>query len=174
MNSKYVIISGTNRTDSRSMKIAKQYQQLLAHNKIESELIDLCDINMSQFDINVKSTMLKKIESDVLIPCNKFIFIVPEYNGSFPGVLKLWIDCSDVKNVFWNKKAALIGISDGRNGNLLGLNHFTAVLNYLKINVHHYKITLPQVSKLLNENNQLVDASIMAIMQKQVDEFINF
>jgi NAD(P)H-dependent FMN reductase len=174
MNLTYTIISGTNRIDSRSISIAKLYQQLLSSRNIESKLINLSDFKLNDFDINSKSNDLKNLESEFLVPSTKFIFVVPEYNGSFPGALKLWIDCSDVKNVFWNKKAALVGISDGRNGNLLGLNHFTAVLNYLKVNVHHYKVTIPQVGKLLNENYQLQDENILATIQKQIDEFVNF
>ncbi len=35
-----------------------------------------------------------KMENELLIPTEKFIFIIPEYNGTFPGVLKAMIDNS--------------------------------------------------------------------------------
>jgi NAD(P)H-dependent FMN reductase len=110
----------------------------------------------------------------MLIPATKFIFIVPEYNGSFPGSLKLWMDCSDIRNVFWNKKAALVGIADGRNGNIRGLDHLTGVLNYLKINVLHYKVSIPNVGKIIDENNQIMDTPIQNILLKQIEEFVKF
>ncbi len=56
-----------------------------------------------------------KIENEILIPTQKFIFIIPEYNGTFPGVLKAMIDNSDI--IRYHKKAILTGVSSGRAGN---------------------------------------------------------
>ncbi|MEY4875572.1 MAG: hypothetical protein RL708_721 [Bacteroidota bacterium] len=174
MNSKYVIVSGTTRKGSKSLIIAKLYQQFLQQQNIESKILALENLPIEIFEINSDSEILKQIEEEMLIPATKFIFIVPEYNGSFPGSLKLWMDCSDIRNVFWNKKAALVGIADGRNGNIRGLDHLTGVLNYLKINVLHYKVSIPNVGKIIDENNQLMDTPIQNILLKQVEEFVKF
>ncbi|MFM2047649.1 MAG: hypothetical protein RI955_195 [Bacteroidota bacterium] len=174
MNSKYVIVSGTTRKGSKSLIIAKLYQQFLQQQNIESKILALENLPIEIFEINSDSKILKQIEEEMLIPATKFIFIVPEYNGSFPGSLKLWMDCSDIRNVFWNKKAALVGIADGRNGNIRGLDHLTGVLNYLKINVLHYKVSIPNVGKIIDENNQIMDTPIQNILLKQIEEFVKF
>jgi NAD(P)H-dependent FMN reductase len=174
MQTSYLLISATNRIGSKSLQIANFYQQLLQQKNIDCKILALENIPINVFDINSKSEILKAIEIDLLMPATKFIFIVPEYNGSFPGALKMMMDCCDTKNVFWNKKAALVGLSDGRNGNLRGLDHLTGVLNYLKINVLHYKVNIPQVSKVVDANNNVIDAQTQNTLQKQMDEFINF
>lgn len=174
MQSNYLIISGTNRKGSKSLQIANLYQQLLQQNQIESKILSLEDLPIETFDINSKSTILKQIEQEYLTPSNKLIFIVPEYNGSFPGSLKLLMDCCDTKNVFWNKKASLVGIADGRNGNLRGLDHLTGVLNYLKINVLHYKVNIPFVSKSFDSELNITESQIQQSLIKQIEEFIKF
>ena len=44
-----------------------------------------------------RNAEFEKIEKEILMPAQKFIFISPEYNGSIPGVLKCVFDISDVQ-----------------------------------------------------------------------------
>ena len=79
----------------------------------------------------------------------KIIVVVPEYNGSIPGYFKLFIDA--IHPEFWaEKKAALVGISAGRSGNMRGIDHLTSIFNYLQVEVLSYKINIPSVRNLLD------------------------
>lgn len=109
---KYTIISGTNRIESRSEKVAAEYQRILNNKGIDAFILSLKDL-----DVLHRTPGFLKIENEILIPSQKFIFIIPEYNGSFPGVLKAMIDNSDVMKVWYHKKALLTGVSSGRAGN---------------------------------------------------------
>lgn len=166
---KYTIISGTNRKGSNSLKIASQYKDILHRKGIEAELVSLEGI-----DLNGKSETLKKLEQEVLIPSQKFIFILPEYNGSFPGALKTMIDLVDHRKVWPNKKALLTGISTGRAGNLRGMDHLTGSLNYLQVHVHPNKLPISMVDKLLNGSGVIHDDATLQAMEDQVDSFIAF
>jgi chromate reductase, NAD(P)H dehydrogenase (quinone) len=170
----WLVVSATSRVGSKSLQLANWYQQQLSKKNISSEILSLENIPLEVFDINNDSAALQKIEKEKIIPAKKFIFVLAEYNGSFPGAIKLLMDCCDIKNCFWYKKAALVGLSDGRNGNLRGLDHFASVLNYLKINVLHYKVNLPQIGALINENNMITDAHIEQTLLKQIEEFEKF
>ncbi len=174
MQNEWLIISGTSRKGSKSLQVAKAYQQLLSAKNLESKILALENLPHPIFNINSKSEELKQLENSTIIPAQKIIFVASEYNGSFPGSLKMLFDCCDIRNCFWNKKAALIGLSDGRNGNLRGLDHLTSVLNYLKINVLHYKVTIPTISKTMNENLEIIDAQIINTIHKQIEEFEKF
>src|SRR5215467_8657568 len=114
----YLIISGTNRIDSNTIKIAQQYQQLLSGKKIDARVLSLVGL-----DVLERNRSYIEIEDELLIPAQKFIFISPEYNGSIPGVLKCLFDISDVKKTWAGKKALLTGVSTGRAGNLRGMEH---------------------------------------------------
>ena len=114
-----------------------------------------------------------KVENEILIPTQKFIFILPEYNGTFPGVLKAMIDNSDIGKAWYHKKALLTGISTGRAGNLRGMDHLSASLNYLKMNVHHNKLPISLIDKVMDTNGRLNDETLKVI-DEQLTEFINY
>jgi chromate reductase len=165
----YTIISGTNRTGSYSIKIARQYQQMLAEKGVQASLISL-----EHLDVSKRNAALKILEEEILIPATKFIFVAPEYNGSIPGVLKSLIDSSDIQKDWWGKKALLVGISTGRAGNLRGMDHFTAILNYVNMVVHPNKLPISVVHKLVNEEGEIIDKSTLQAINVQLDEFIAF
>ena len=169
MQKKYTIISGTNRKGSNTRMVAEQYRQLLQLKGITPEFISLEDIHVEH-----RYAGWEKLEKEVLIPTDKFIFISPEYNGSIPGVLKSFIDISDIKKVWWGKKALLTGVSTGRAGNLRGMEHLTGILHYIKVVVHPNKLPISVVDKLLNGTDVITDTSTVQAMNWQLDEFIEF
>lgn len=165
----YTIISGTNRTGSNTIRVAKQYLTLLKSKGVETRFVSL-----EGMDVNERNDVLRQLEKDVLIPTTKFIFVTPEYNGSFPGVLKAMIDNTDIEKVWWGKKALLTGISTGRAGNLRGMEHLTGVLHYLKMNVYHNKLPISVVNSLLNGEKDIKDNDTLKMIDEQLEEFIKF
>jgi chromate reductase, NAD(P)H dehydrogenase (quinone) len=169
MKEHYIIISGTDRKGSNTHKVAVQYQQLLEQFGIGSSVVSL-----ESLDLKKGSAGYSSIETEFLRPFEKFIFISPEYNGSFPGVLKTMLDISDYKNVWWGKKALLVGVSTGRSGNVRGMEHLTSILHYLKVVVHPNKLPISSVDKLLNGAGSILDNDTIKAMKVQLDEFIRF
>jgi len=163
------IISGTNRQGSNTGKVAAQYQQLLKNKNIDAKLVSLVGLN-----VNERNPDILQLEKDVLIPTKKFIFISPEYNGSIPGVLKSLIDHSDIKNVWWGKKALLTGVSTGRAGNLRGMEHLTGILHYVKMHVHPNKLPISLIDKVMDSAGIIYNENTLLAINKQLDEFINF
>ena len=102
----------------------------------------------------------------------KIVFIIPEYNGSFPGVLKAFIDSLDHLSMA-GKKACLIGLSSGHAGALRALDHFTAVLHHLKVEVYSDKPKLSGIDKLINEN-QINDEKTIKRLGDVLDGFMKF
>lgn len=163
------IISGTNRKGSTTRKVATQYRELLKAKGIEANFVSL-----ENLDVSSRNSTILELEETILIPTQKFIFISPEYNGSIPGVLKSLIDVSDIKKVWWYKKALLTGISNGRAGNLRGMEHLTGILHYVKMIVHPNKLPISVVDTLMNEEEEIIDKATLGAINTQLDEFINF
>ena len=163
------IIAGTNRKDSNTKKVVQAYNTILSQKNIECKILGLDDINVYE-----RNDAFTGMEKSYLLDAEKIIIVLPEYNGSFPGVLKLMIDNSDVKNVWPNKKILLTGISTGRAGNLRGLEHLTGVLLYLKANVHYNRLPISIVHTLLNENGILSDQVTIDTLNTQIDQFLLF
>lgn len=156
MEDQYIIISGTNRKDSNIIRIALQYQKALTEKNIRSEILSL-----EELDLSGRNPAYEKMEKELLIPAEKFIFISLEYNASIPGVLKTLLDLSDYKKTWWGKKALLVGISSGRSGNVRGMEHLTSILNYMKVVVHPNKLPISSVHNLLNGEQVISDPEII-------------
>jgi NAD(P)H-dependent FMN reductase len=166
---KYTIVSGTNRHGSNTPKVARQYQEIIGNRGVKANLVSLEGLNLNQ-----KGGKLHQLEEDVLIPTDKFIIVLPEYNSSYPGSLKSMIDMSDIRKVWWGKKAQLTGVSTGRTGNLRGMDHLNGALNYLKVHVHHNKLPISSVDKLLNGKGEITDTATISAIEHQVEVFLAF
>ena len=168
------IISATNRPNSYSLKIAKNYAQLMEKQGVESKLFSLesLPVDFTATDLyNKRSENFQQLLNEYIVPVNKFVFIVPEYNGSFPGILKTFID-SIHPDINRGKKVALVGVSSGRAGNLRGLDHLTGILHYLGLHILPNKQPISSVLTLLNENGTLKDENTIKALEKQIGEFV--
>ena len=116
-----------------------------------------------------------ELKENLLIPSSTWLLIVPEYNGSYPGVLKLFFDelsITKMKETFYDKKVGMVGISDGRAGNLRGIDHLTGMFNYLKMTVYHNKLPISSVKSVL-DNNVIIEPTA-GIVRNFVDEFLEW
>ena len=171
------IIVGTNRPDSVSSSLAKEYQALLTERNAASQILDLSDlpadfIFSALYDNTGKNESFNEL-TDMLRPSEKFVFIVPEYNSSFPGVLKAFIDGMSYPNPLKGKKAALVGISSGHQGAALALSHLTDILNYLGMHVLAQKLKLAKIEENMTENT-LKNKLYIQLLHEQVDSLLLF
>lgn len=114
------------------------------------------------------------MEDSLLKPASKFIIIMPEYNGSYPGVLKLMIDNTDVPKVWWHKKVLLTGVATGRAGNLRGMEHLTGSLLHMKMIVHPNRLPISVVNRLMDLDGRITDVPTLQAINTQLDEFLSF
>ncbi|TSD63508.1 NAD(P)H-dependent oxidoreductase [Inquilinus sp. KBS0705] len=170
------IIASTNRPGSSTLKVAQYYQNRMAQKGQQSTLLSLAGLppNLIQTDLYGKrSPEFEKIQ-ELITATQKFIFIIPEYNGSFPGVLKVFIDACSFPESFYDKKAALVGISSGKYGNIRGIDHFTGVCHYLHLNVMALKIHIPNIRKEVDVAGALTAEDTLRYTDEQIDKFIKF
>lgn len=164
------IISGTNRKDSRTLLVAKYYFKKFSDLGFD----DVKLWSLEGIDGFGDDDVLKKIESDLLIPSDKFVFVMPEYNGSFPGILKLMLDQSNIKKCWWRKKALLVGVADGRGGNLRGIEHMTNILHYLKMNVYYNKLPLSRIKEEMNDEGVFLKEETIRAISEQINDFASY
>lgn len=174
-----VIIFATNRANSYTKRVGNIYCKMLNDFNVKPLIIDLYEINQFTNILNselygLRSDYFQKIITEILLPNSKFIFVVPEYNGSFPGVLKLFLDAIH-PSTWLNKKALLVGVSAGRAGNLRGMEHLTGILNYLKLFVHPNRLPISLIETHVEEGaNNFKSETQQKVCVEQLKQFIEW
>jgi chromate reductase len=170
------IISSTNRAASSTIKLARYYQNRLREKGIEAGLLSLTQLppNLIETDLYGKRSDAFEPIQEIITQTQKFLFVIPEYNGSFPGVLKVFIDACSLPESFYEKKAALVGLSSGKYGNIRGIDHFTGICNYMHLHVMPLKIHIASINKEFDENDNLFKKDTVQFTDEQIDKFILF
>lgn len=170
------IISGTNRPGSNTLKVAKYYQDTLAKKGQDATLLDLMDLpeNFISSDLYGQRSPEFAAILEQVAATEKFIFIIPEYNGSFPGVLKTFIDACEFPASFYDKKACLVGISSGKYGNIRGIDHFGGVCSYLHLHVLPLRLHIPAIKTELDETGAFYKEDTLKFTNEQLDKLIAF
>ncbi len=172
------LLVGTNRPESRARRIANYYRTVLTELGAESQILDLAELpadftNTALYHNAGKHEEFNRLAT-MLDAGHKLVIITSEYNGSFPGVLKSFIDGLPYPGGIWGKKAALIGLSSGGQGGLLAMAHLTDILMYLGTAVLPQRVRLPFVNKDLNEQDGLNLELSRQLLREQAEALLAF
>jgi NAD(P)H-dependent FMN reductase len=171
------IVVGTNRQNSISKQVALYYKSILDAKNIMSQIVDLVDLptdftRTALYENNGKNLAFNAIREKVQTS-DKLVFIVPEYNGSFPGILKSFIDGLKYPEGVRDKKAAMVGISSGVQGGVLAMAHLTDIFNYLGMNVLALKPKLACIESNFS-NGTITNELYDRLLNTQVEKLIAF
>ena len=176
-NTKITIVACTNRKNSLTQSVADYYAELLRAKGCVPRMLKLTDLP-ADFTVSAlyenkgKNVAFNRLQ-EVINDSEKFVFIIPEYNGSFPGVFKAFIDGLAFPESFKGKKCALVGVSRGRQGGVYSLSHLTDVFHYLGMHVYLLKPKLANITdgKLSTvKKNKLY----VQLLDEQATGFIDF
>jgi NAD(P)H-dependent FMN reductase len=170
------IIAATNRPNSNTLKVAKYYQRQLKEKGTDTNLFSLehLPIDVLNTDMYGKRSEAFQEIQNMIYNTEKFLFIMPEYNGSYPGVLKVLIDACNFPDSFYDKKAALVGISSGKYGNIRGVDHFTGVCHYIHLHILPLRLHIPNIKTELDAEGNLSQADTVKFTNEQMEKFIKF
>jgi chromate reductase len=170
------IISGTNRKGSFSSRTSAFYGSLLKGRGIENNILDLkqlpADFIFSAMHENRGLNEEFNHLQDIIHLTEKFVFVIPEYNGSFPGVLKAFLDGLQFKNSFKGKTGALVGISSGTQGSALAMSHLTDILHYMGMIVLPIKPRLINIEQNFNEQ-AITNSFYLELLNMQIDMLLS-
>ena len=172
------ILAGTNRPGSRARRIANYYRTVLTQLGAESQLLDLAELpadftNTALYAQAGSNPAFNRL-AGLLDAGHKLVIITPEYNGSFPGVLKAFIDGLPYPGGIWGKKVALVGLSSGGQGGLLAMTHLSDVLMYLGSAVLPQRVRLPFINQDLNEQDELNHDLSRQLLREQAVALLAF
>ena len=170
------LISGTNRVHSLTEKFSRIYFDLLKEKIASVQFFNLTHLPPSIIEMEAYDAVhidLIEVQQRYFNASDKFIFIIPEYHGSMPGIVKLLIDVLDTKSAFKNKKAALVGVATGRAGNLRGMDHLASILQHMGVTVMPYMLPVSRLQDELTDLHTLTEPTLK-VVNRHIDEFLAF
>lgn len=177
------VIQATNRPDSNTEFVSRQIIELLREQYQGPigyvSMVDLPPeiLPSSLYKKDEVPEKLRLIQDQWMIPAEKFIWILPEYNGSFPGVLKLFIDAISVRHcdeTFKLKKSMLIGVATGRSGNIRGMDHLSGILMHMKSVVYPRLLPVSRISELMDDQGRIHHAPTLKSLEDHLGGFVAF
>ncbi len=166
---KIYIIEGTKRQDRKSIWVANLVEQVgKTIEGIEITLLDPNDFNMpadGNDDVNKDPKYTKITEV-----ADAFFIVTPEYNHSFPGTLKRFLD-SELKN-YIHKPVAFAGVSDGQWGGVRAIEALVLTVRELGLVVTFADVQFPKVLELFDENGKLLDEKYLKRIERSYTELI--
>ena len=171
-----LIISGTNRPDSNAMRIAKILAGHYATASVRAELFSLSELPREIFEPTAYATKppaMVAIQQGVLDALGLHV-VTPEYNGSFPGVLKYFIDMLKFPDSFNQKPVAFTGEAAGIWGGIRAVEQLQLIFGYRNAYTFPDRVFIPGVTQKLDAAGKLTDADIESRLQKQALGFASF
>ena len=175
-NRPILIVSGTNRPASNSLRVAQGVARHYAALGTAAEVYSLGELPGSAFApeaFGVKPPELVAVQQRVLGAAGLHL-VVPEYNGSFPGVLKHFIDLLKFPESFQDKPVAFVGVANGWFGAVRAVEQLQMVFAYRNAHLFPDRVFIPGVGKKLDVDGVIADAEIDARLAKQAKGFARY
>ena len=171
-----MIISGTNRPNSNALRLARVVEAHYRSLQVPVEVYSLAEMPREVFEGSAYATKpagFVAVQQRVLEAAGLHV-ITPEYNGSFPGVLKYFVDMLKFPESFDRKPVAFVGEAAGTWGGLRSVEQLQLVFGYRNAHVYPDRVFIPNVNKIINADGQVTDAGIAERLRKQVEGFVSF
>ncbi len=171
-----VIISGTNRPHANARRVAGLVEGILREAGERVELLDLQSLPAELFSPTsyaAKPTSFQPFQ-DAVLAAEGILSVVPEYNGSFPGVLKYFIDMLRFPDSLVGKPVGFVGLANGRWGALRAVEQLEMVFQYRHAHLYGRRVFLPRINDLLDNEGRLADHTALERLRDMVLGFAQF
>ena len=160
------LILGTARQGRESEHVAQfVFEQAKKRAGVETEFIDVRTLPM-KFD-DAGEQMKDPKFSQTIDRCDALIIVTPEYNHSFPGLLKHALDMNLKEYI--HKAVGICGVSAGSFGGARVIESLLPVMRELGLVTIFEDVNFGNVGTLFDERGELLDEKFVG----RVDKFLN-
>jgi NAD(P)H-dependent FMN reductase len=171
-----LVVSGTNRPGSNTLKVARQALGFHRQADPSSALLDLAGLPeglLAPGAYERKPAAFAPMEA-AFLAADGVAMVVPEYHGSLPGALKLFLDMLPSPESFEGRPFCFVGLSAGESGGVRPVEHLQQVLGYCKAHLYPERVFLPRVHKLLGGDGLLAAPEMVERLRRQATGFADF
>jgi NAD(P)H-dependent FMN reductase len=171
------ILSGTNRKNSNTNAVSKI---ILKKMELKGINVQMCDLQELPDNIFQASSYFNPPESfkpfqDKISQCNGLLVVVPEYNGSFPGALKYFIDLLKFPESLKGIPVGFVGVAAGVFGALRSIEQLELIFQYRESHLFSKRVLFAKVNELLNaEKTKIINEFHDQKIDQLISEFNTF
>ena len=156
-----VAIVGSLRKESYNLQLAQKAKEILGE-RADFQIIDYADVPQMNQDIEYPAPDSVRRVRDAVKSADGLWIFTPEYNHSYPGVLKNLIDwlsrpiSKEERQVLSRKPIAISGVSPGTGGTLTAQDLLVMMLSMLNANVMNIpRLTIPNIAQQTDDQGKL-------------------
>lgn len=170
------ILVGTNRPGSNAGRIARLVFEEYVRLGTPAQVLSLADLPPDLFDPRSyaeKPASFAPFQQRVSAASGLHV-IVPEYNGSFPGVLKYFIDMLKFPESFERRPVAFLGEAAGMWGAFRAVEQIQLIFGYRNALLLPERVWIAGVNQKLTEDGAWKDADLAGRVADQCAKFAAF
>ena len=173
----YAVISGTNRPGSNTRKVASAVRSCLQE-AVGDEAVRLVDLQQLPAEIYDPASYATKPDAfapfqETIESAAGIVTVVPEYNGSFPGALKYFIDMLRFPDSMHGVPVAFVGVAAGRWGAIRAVEQLQMVYQYRLAKLFPQRVFIPTVHEVVNDEG-VSDDEIAGRLKTTMVDFAAF
>lgn len=171
------IISGTDRPNSNALRVSRylktRYQE---QDDVIPDIIDLRDFPLEQVSGGPYGDVSDAVSTftEQLLDADGICVVVPEYNGGYPGILKLVIDYLPYPSGLEKKPICFVGEADGAFGALRAVEQLQQVFSYRNAYIFPERVYIPRVNDNFDEQEGIRDSFQQQLLDNQIKNFVQF
>ena len=135
---------------------------------VTTELIDIAELHLITDDAGEDAKDPRF--SAAMERADALVIVTPEYNHSFPGLLKHVLDTCLKEYI--HKAAGIVGVSAGAFGGTRVIEHFQPVLRELGLVSIFWDVNFGNVATVFDSNGKLLDTAYVRRADKFLGELI--
>ncbi len=170
-----VVVCGTNRAGALSRLLAQETAEIYRRSGQSVDLLDMQELPVEVLLPTAYEEQPENVAALVqrFLKADGVVFVIPEYNGSYPGVLKMFVDMLPYPAGFDSRPCAFLGIAAGQFKSLRAVEHFQQVAGYRNAFIYPRRLFIGDSYKQFVDG-KLADDALTERLQQQADGFLEF
>jgi NAD(P)H-dependent FMN reductase len=165
------VIVGTNRKERKSAHVGNWLVgEMEKRVEIETELFDVKDFALPQDDYGTAIQDQFPKWRDAIIRADGLVIVAPEYNHSYPGIVKSVLDL--LLKEYIHKSVALVGVSAGPWGGVRVIEALVNMVRELGLCVTFTDLNFPTVQDKFDQDGRLLDQAYEQRVKGFLDELV--